>query len=91
MVANITSGSKSIKVGLRPDYFYVYGTFVLYATNTAEWIILLNRENMHALCTRNVSAVQLPSDFRRDRGLAAVLTVAPNVAHSSINMRHIIN
>ena len=36
-VANVISWSKSMKVGLRLDYFEDYDAFVLYATNSTGW------------------------------------------------------
>ena len=39
--ANILSWSKCIKLGMNPDYFKASETFVLYASDTTGWVLLV--------------------------------------------------
>ena len=41
-VANMLSWSKCVKLGMDPDYFKRYGTFVLYASDITGWFLLVN-------------------------------------------------
>ena len=42
-VTNIISWSKCIKLGMDPDYFKEYQTFVLYASDTTGWVFSVDR------------------------------------------------